>query len=98
MECLHSASLLLSDSAWCGIFCAQDPHPQLLVMGAALMCSGAMGLPVSGFPNMTAIGKEDPTGNPWLTSADFFKVRPALLRAHQSGLAPQRPVLSRVSS
>lgn len=27
--------------------CLQDPHPKLLVMAAALMCSGAMGLPVS---------------------------------------------------
>lgn len=26
----------------------QDPHPRLLVMASALMCSGAMGLPVSG--------------------------------------------------
>ncbi|CAL8461976.1 g1507 [Coccomyxa elongata] len=51
-----------------------EPHPRLLVMGAALMCSGAMGLAVSGFPNMTAIAKEDPTGNPWLSNADFFKV------------------------
>lgn len=38
------------------------------------MCSGAMGLPVSGFPNMTAYAKEDPTGNPWLSTLDFFKV------------------------
>ena len=32
----------------------QDPHPKLLVMGAELMCSCAIGLLVSGFPNMTA--------------------------------------------
>jgi phosphate transporter len=31
----------------------KEPHPNLLVMGAALMCSGAMGLPTSGFPNMS---------------------------------------------
>ncbi|KAI2602499.1 SPX domain-containing protein [Hypoxylon sp. NC1633] len=30
-----------------------DPHPNLLVMGAALMCSAAMALPTSGFPNMS---------------------------------------------
>jgi phosphate transporter len=30
-----------------------NPHPNLLVMGAALMCSCAMGLPTSGFPNMS---------------------------------------------
>jgi phosphate transporter len=32
-----------------------DPHPRILVMGAGLICSAAMGLPVSGFPNMAAI-------------------------------------------
>jgi phosphate transporter len=30
-----------------------EPHPRLLVMGSALMCSAAMGLPTSGFPNMS---------------------------------------------
>lgn len=30
-----------------------QPHPNLLVMGSALMCSVAMGLPTSGFPNMS---------------------------------------------
>lgn len=29
------------------------PHPSLLVMGGALTCSVAMGLPTSGFPNMS---------------------------------------------
>jgi phosphate transporter len=32
-----------------------DPHPNLLVMGSALMCSAAMGLPTSGFPNMSEL-------------------------------------------
>ena len=31
----------------------RNPHPNLLVMGSALMCSAAMGLPTSGFPNMS---------------------------------------------
>ena len=31
----------------------KNPHPNLLVMGGALMCSAAMGLPTSGFPNMS---------------------------------------------
>ena len=31
----------------------EDPHPNLLVMGAVLMASMAMGLPTSGFPNMS---------------------------------------------
>lgn len=31
----------------------ENPHPNLLVMTSALMCSVAMGLPTSGFPNMS---------------------------------------------
>ncbi|KAL1982620.1 hypothetical protein VTN96DRAFT_1055 [Rasamsonia emersonii] len=31
----------------------EHPHPNLLVMASALMCSVAMGLPTSGFPNMS---------------------------------------------
>lgn len=33
----------------------ENPHPNLLVMSAALMCSVAMGLPTSGFPNMSKL-------------------------------------------
>jgi anion transporter len=33
----------------------EEPHPNLLVMGSALMCSAAMGLPTSGFPNMSKL-------------------------------------------
>ncbi|ORY07845.1 SPX-domain-containing protein, partial [Basidiobolus meristosporus CBS 931.73] len=50
-----------------------DPRPRLLVMGAALMCSGAMGLPVSGFPNMNAIMLETETGVRYLNTKDFLK-------------------------
>jgi phosphate transporter len=32
-----------------------DPHPNLLVMGSVLMASAAMGLPTSGFPNMSKL-------------------------------------------
>lgn len=32
-----------------------EPHPNLLVMGSVLMASAAMGLPTSGFPNMSAL-------------------------------------------
>lgn len=32
-----------------------DPHPNLLVMVSALMCSAAMALPTSGFPNMSKL-------------------------------------------
>ncbi|KAG2486184.1 hypothetical protein HYH03_015147 [Edaphochlamys debaryana] len=48
------------------------PHPKLLVMAAALMCSGAMGLPVSGFPNMNAVSLEDATGNAIVATQDFL--------------------------
>jgi phosphate transporter len=48
------------------------PHPNLLVMGAGLACSAGMGLPVSGYPNMSAIMLEDPVlGRPYLTTRDF---------------------------
>lgn len=50
-----------------------EPHPNLLVMGAALMCSAAMGLPTSGFPNMTAIMMEDSqTGQRYLRVKHFI--------------------------
>ncbi|KAF9975206.1 low-affinity phosphate transporter [Actinomortierella ambigua] len=51
-----------------------DPHPRLLVMAGALMCSGAMGLPVSGFPNMNAIMMEDEMGQQYLSTKDFLMV------------------------
>lgn len=38
------------------------------------MCSGAMGLPVSGFPNMNAIMMEDEMGQQYLNTSDFLKV------------------------
>ncbi|KAK3684254.1 SPX domain-containing protein [Podospora appendiculata] len=49
-----------------------EPHPNLLVMGGVLMCSAAMGLPTSGFPNMTAIMKEDPAGERYLQVKHFI--------------------------
>lgn len=48
------------------------PRPNLMVMVAGLVSSVAMGLPVSGFPNMNAIMLEDPTGKPYLTIKDFL--------------------------
>jgi len=51
----------------------EEPHPNLLVMGSALMCSAAMGLPTSGFPNMTAIMMENPqTGQRYLHVKHFI--------------------------
>ncbi|KAI9797653.1 MAG: low-affinity phosphate transporter [Candelina submexicana] len=50
-----------------------QPHPNLLVMGSALLCSAAMGLPTSGFPNMTAIMMEDSqTGQRYLRVGHFI--------------------------
>eukprot|EP00797_Seminavis_robusta_P037521 Sro994_g229040.2 (634) ;mRNA; f:18227-20128 len=49
------------------------PHDKELVFASALACSAAMGLPVSGFPNMTAISVEDRLGNRYLTVRDFLQ-------------------------
>lgn len=48
--------------------------PRTLVLCGALMCSGAMGLPVSSFPNMNAAGLEDWGGNAWVGAGDFLVV------------------------
>ncbi|KAG0153261.1 hypothetical protein PDIDSM_5111 [Penicillium digitatum] len=51
----------------------ENPHPNLLVMASALMCSVAMALPTSGFPNMTAIMTEVPqTGQRYLQVRHFL--------------------------
>ncbi|KAI8993417.1 SPX domain-containing protein [Pilobolus umbonatus] len=49
-----------------------NPQPRILVMGTAFVCSAAMGLPVSGFPNMNAISQENELGKPYLTTKDFL--------------------------
>ncbi|CAN3372521.1 hypothetical protein DIURU_004981 [Diutina rugosa] len=48
------------------------PHPALLIMGTALISSTAMGLPTSGFPNVTAISMRDEVGKPYLTVNTFI--------------------------
>jgi len=50
-----------------------DPHPNLLVMAAAFLCSSGMALPTSGFPNVTAIGLRDNVGNSYVTVSTFMK-------------------------
>lgn len=47
-------------------------HSRLLIMIAALLCSGAMGLPTSGFPNVTAISMIDEVGDRYLTVGTFI--------------------------
>lgn len=41
-------------------------------MASALLCSAAMGLPTSGFPNVTAICMTDEFGKPYLTVSTFI--------------------------
>ena len=58
-----------------------DPHPNLLVMSSVLMASAAMGLPTSGFPNMTAIMMEDSQ-----TGVRYLQVRHFLTRGVPSSI------------
>lgn len=59
----------------------EEPHPNLLVMGSVLMASAAMGLPTSGFPNMTAIMMEDPQ-----TGVRYLQVRHFITRGVPSSV------------
>eukprot|EP00928_Gymnodinium_smaydae_P072218 TRINITY_DN5561_c0_g2_i1.p1 TRINITY_DN5561_c0_g2~~TRINITY_DN5561_c0_g2_i1.p1 ORF type:complete len:600 (-),score=88.02 TRINITY_DN5561_c0_g2_i1:89-1888(-) len=47
-------------------------HPRALVVGATIMCSGAMGLPVSSFPNANAMASQRKPGEPFLSNANFI--------------------------
>lgn len=49
-----------------------QPHPNLLVMGTALMAAAAMALPTSGFPNVTAISMSDEVGQRYLSVGTFI--------------------------
>nr|UJH94487.1 ST.9 [Starmerella bombicola] len=49
-----------------------DPHPRAIVMISALLCSAAMALPTSGFPNVTAVCMVDELGQNYLTVKDFI--------------------------
>ncbi|KAG7192368.1 member of the phosphate permease [Scheffersomyces spartinae] len=51
-----------------------QPHPLILIMGTALMASAAMGLPTSGFPNVTAISMTDEVRKRYLTVNLFITV------------------------
>merc|ERR1712217_465032 len=50
-------------------------HPRALVIGATLMCSGAMGLPVSSFPNANAMAarKTADGKDSFLLTSDFSR-------------------------
>ena len=43
------------------------------IQGTAFVCSAAMGLPVSGFPNMNAVSQENELGKPYLKTTDFLR-------------------------
>ncbi|KAI3628087.1 PHO91 [Malassezia furfur] len=51
-----------------------QPHPRLLIMATVLTASAAMGLPISGFPNMTAINLEDEVGHRYVSVRTFLRV------------------------
>ncbi|KAI3659098.1 hypothetical protein MP638_001965 [Amoeboaphelidium occidentale] len=53
----------------CGQECSN-----VMVFSCIFMCSLAMGLPISGFPNITAVSLEDATGRPYVKTIDFLKV------------------------
>lgn len=48
-------------------------HARLLIFLTTFICSNGMGLPVSSFPNQTAVNLEDEFGIRYLTSRDFLK-------------------------
>ncbi|KDE06348.1 hypothetical protein MVLG_03258 [Microbotryum lychnidis-dioicae p1A1 Lamole] len=50
----------------------ETPHPTLLILATAFICSVGMGLPISGFPNLQAINVEDDLGDRYLEPRDFF--------------------------
>ncbi len=59
--------------------CVYVNSSTLCVRGVCVwMCTrvstGAMGLPVSGFPNMNAVALEDGTGQTYVNTADFLAV------------------------
>lgn len=56
-----------------GVNLPSGDHSRLLIMMTALLCSSAMGLPTSGFPNVTAISILDEVGDRYLTTGDLIK-------------------------
>lgn len=49
-------------------------HPSDNTTHTRARAAGAMGLPVSGFPNMNAVALEDGTGQTFVSTVDFLKV------------------------
>ncbi|AAS52209.2 ADR289Cp [Eremothecium gossypii ATCC 10895] len=55
-----------------GMSLPSGDHSRLLIMVTALLCSAAMGLPTSGFPNVTAISIIDEVGDRYLNVSTFI--------------------------
>jgi di/tricarboxylate transporter len=66
-----AALILLSLFAKVG---ATFNHARLMVMTSVVMCSGAMPLPISSFPNLNAISLTNADGEPYLNTVDFLKI------------------------
>ncbi|KAI0567319.1 Sodium:sulfate symporter transmembrane [Gracilaria domingensis] len=49
-------------------------HPQLMVLAGTFAASSAMALPISSFPNISAIQVEDETGMAYLSTKDILKI------------------------
>ena len=47
--------------------------PQVMVAVVTFICSIGMGMPISGFPNITAMSQEDGAGRSYIQAIDFFK-------------------------
>jgi phosphate transporter len=49
------------------------PEQAALVLAACFTCSAGMAMPISGFPNMTAVSQEDRNGRPYVSTKEFAK-------------------------
>ena len=54
------------------VIAASSSTPQLAVLLATLLDSGACALPISGFPNALAFAQKDSLGRPFLTTMDYL--------------------------
>ncbi|CAO1636672.1 unnamed protein product [Parajaminaea phylloscopi] len=69
-----AAVLLVPIAQQVGESLQPESHPKLLIMATVLTASAACGLPVSGFPNMTAVSQVDSVGHRYVTAKDFLRV------------------------
>lgn len=67
------ASVLLIPIAFEMGSAMKTEHSRLLIFLTTFICSTGMGLPVSSFPNQTAVNLEDEFGTRYLSANDFLK-------------------------